>query len=196
MSLFAPEGAGSSLSLFINAARSSTHKLSCSKSARRCWSLNSCHRGSRRDHDGAHHGPCQRGGSQGKDRARNGAAWNDVRNRHCARPFAWRPADRRARMAGDLPHPAITRSRVDFPQPEGPTKTTNSPAGISRSMPWITGTDPNDLRTLSRRRTPICPSRISTLSGGFCLALPKHVVVRCCLSRNQSWPQRPEREEL
>ncbi|MDT4879433.1 hypothetical protein D3C80_1955100 [compost metagenome] len=28
--------------------------------------------------------------------------------------------------------PAISRSRVDLPQPEGPTKTTNSPSSMSR----------------------------------------------------------------
>ena len=34
--------------------------------------------------------------------------------------------------------PAMSRSRVDFPQPEGPTKTTNSPSRMSRSTPWMT----------------------------------------------------------
>src|SRR5690606_19034239 len=33
--------------------------------------------------------------------------------------------------------PAIMRSRVDLPQPEGPTKTTNSPSETSRSMPLM-----------------------------------------------------------
>ena len=36
--------------------------------------------------------------------------------------------------------PAIMRSSVDLPQPEGPTSTTNSPSAISRSMPWMTST--------------------------------------------------------
>ncbi|MNT91081.1 hypothetical protein D3C72_2321210 [compost metagenome] len=31
--------------------------------------------------------------------------------------------------------PAIIRSRVDLPQPDGPTKTTNSPDLMSRSTP-------------------------------------------------------------
>ena len=31
--------------------------------------------------------------------------------------------------------PAMVRSRVDLPQPEGPTSTVNSPEGTSRSMP-------------------------------------------------------------
>src|SRR6476646_9677066 len=33
--------------------------------------------------------------------------------------------------------PASIRSKVDFPQPEGPTITTNSPSAISRLMPWM-----------------------------------------------------------
>ncbi|PII38189.1 hypothetical protein T190_25250 [Sinorhizobium meliloti CCBAU 01290] len=43
--------------------------------------------------------------------------------------------------------PAIMRNSVDFPQPEGPTKTANSPCPISISTPWITFTAPNDLLT-------------------------------------------------
>jgi hypothetical protein len=38
--------------------------------------------------------------------------------------------------------PAIIRRSVDLPQPEGPTKTMNSPCRISRSTPWITSTAP------------------------------------------------------
>ncbi len=34
-----------------------------------------------------------------------------------------------------LSRPAIMASKVDFPQPEGPTSTTNSPVLTSRSMP-------------------------------------------------------------
>ncbi len=34
--------------------------------------------------------------------------------------------------------PAIMRSVVDLPQPDGPTSTTNSRSAISRSMPWTT----------------------------------------------------------
>jgi hypothetical protein len=33
-------------------------------------------------------------------------------------------------------NPAMMRSKVDFPQPDGPTNTTNSPLAISRSTPW------------------------------------------------------------
>ena len=34
--------------------------------------------------------------------------------------------------------PAIMRSSVDLPEPDGPTSTTNSPAAIARSTPSIT----------------------------------------------------------
>jgi hypothetical protein len=34
--------------------------------------------------------------------------------------------------------PAIIRSSVDLPQPDGPTNTTNSPELIVKSIPWIT----------------------------------------------------------
>ncbi len=34
--------------------------------------------------------------------------------------------------------PATMRSRVDLPQPDGPTMTTNSPFSISALTPWIT----------------------------------------------------------
>ena len=43
--------------------------------------------------------------------------------------------------------PAIRRSSVDLPQPEGPTKTTNSLGSISRSTPLMTWTGPKDLVT-------------------------------------------------
>src|ERR1700736_319014 len=36
--------------------------------------------------------------------------------------------------------PAISRSRVDLPDPEGPTKTTNEPSSTTRSTFWITST--------------------------------------------------------
>src|SRR5256885_1202068 len=42
--------------------------------------------------------------------------------------------------------PAIIRSKVDLPEPDGPTKTTNSPASIVRSTPVTTFmSSPNDL---------------------------------------------------
>src|SRR5690606_11071774 len=42
--------------------------------------------------------------------------------------------------------PAITRSNVDFPHPDGPTKITNSPSATSRSIPLSTSCLPKDLR--------------------------------------------------
>src|SRR5262249_22456522 len=43
--------------------------------------------------------------------------------------------------------PAIIRSNVDLPQPEGPTRTTNSPSRIEMSTPWMTAVAPKDFRT-------------------------------------------------
>src|SRR3954471_133047 len=43
--------------------------------------------------------------------------------------------------------PASMRSRVDLPQPEGPTSTTNSPSSIGMVTPCRTSNPPNDLRT-------------------------------------------------
>src|SRR3954468_2567376 len=43
--------------------------------------------------------------------------------------------------------PASMRSRVDLPQPEGPTSTTNSPSSIGMVTPCSTSKLPNDLRT-------------------------------------------------
>src|SRR5215210_8031686 len=46
--------------------------------------------------------------------------------------------------------PAIIRRAVDFPQPDGPTKTTNSPSGISRSiLSTATTSSPKTLVTSS-----------------------------------------------
>src|SRR5215218_3303919 len=44
--------------------------------------------------------------------------------------------------------PAIIRSVVDFPQPDGPTSTTNSWSAISRSMPRTASTSSYFLTTL------------------------------------------------
>src|SRR4051794_6622242 len=43
--------------------------------------------------------------------------------------------------------PASMRSKVDLPQPEGPTSTTNSPSSIGIVTPCSTSKLPNDLRT-------------------------------------------------
>ena len=47
------------------------------------------------------------------------------------------------------------RSIVDLPQPDGPTKTRNSPSSTSRSMPLMTSTVPKDLRTPRRLTRPM-----------------------------------------
>ena len=59
--------------------------------------------------------------------------------------------------------PAIIRSSVDFPHPDGPTSTTNSPSRTSRSMPWITGARPKIFCT---RRIAI-PAIRSSLKTAF-----------------------------
>ncbi len=58
----------------------------------------------RRNHDGADHGACRRDGGQGQDRQRHGPAGDDVGRRHRAGPVARRCADRRVRLAVDVPH--------------------------------------------------------------------------------------------
>src|SRR5215204_4268602 len=57
--------------------------------------------------------------------------------------------------------PAIIRRAVDFPQPEGPTKTTNSPSGISKFiLLTATTSSPKTLVTSSRVTSaiPLPPS--------------------------------------
>ena len=51
---------------------------------------------------------------------------------------------------GDAFKPAIMRSRVDLPQPDGPTKTTNSRSATSRSTPLMISTSPYFLRMFRR----------------------------------------------
>src|SRR3546814_20765916 len=46
-----------------------------------------------------------------------------------------------------LSRPAIILRSVDLPQPDGPTRTTNSPSALSIETPWLTSVAPNDLRT-------------------------------------------------
>src|SRR5262249_1260980 len=59
--------------------------------------------------------------------------------------------------------PAIIRSVVDLPQPDGPTRTTNSWSAISRSMPRTASTSSYFLTTL--RRFTSAMSSTSTLCG-------------------------------
>ena len=43
--------------------------------------------------------------------------------------------------------PASIRSKVDLPQPDGPTSTTNAPSSIGTLTPCRTSKPPNDFRT-------------------------------------------------
>src|SRR5215831_16702754 len=43
--------------------------------------------------------------------------------------------------------PAIMRSRVDLPHPDGPTSTTNSPSSMRTSTPWMTSIAPKAFLT-------------------------------------------------
>src|SRR6218665_4067159 len=62
--------------------------------------------------------------------------------------------------------PASMRSRVDLPQPEGPTSTTNSPSAMSRLRSWMIWTLPKDLRMLRKDTVAMgCPSIDSALHG-------------------------------
>src|SRR6056297_202020 len=54
--------------------------------------------------------------------------------------------------------PATRRSRVDLPQPDGPTNTTNSPSSMSRSTPWMISTPPKRLTTFLRTTSAIAAS--------------------------------------
>ena len=47
--------------------------------------------------------------------------------------------------------PAISRSSVDLPQPDGPTNTTNSPSSMSRSMLRNDGRRPEGFRHVLQR---------------------------------------------
>src|SRR5215203_1459823 len=54
--------------------------------------------------------------------------------------------------------PASIRNKVDLPQPEGPTSTTNSPSSIGIDTPCKTSKLPNDFRT-----SRICTDDINSL---------------------------------
>src|SRR4051812_46279375 len=54
--------------------------------------------------------------------------------------------------------PASILSRVDLPQPDGPTSTTNAPSSIGTVTPCRTSKPPNDLRT-----SLICTDAIQSL---------------------------------
>src|SRR5258707_5302098 len=62
--------------------------------------------------------------------------------------------------------PAIRRSSVVFPQPDGPTKTTKEPFSISRFASLMMLTGPNDLRTPWRVIWPMMSSPFANLFDG------------------------------
>src|SRR5439155_25132181 len=57
--------------------------------------------------------------------------------------------------------PAIIRSKVDLPHPEGPTSTTNSPSLIEMSTPWMTLAAPKAFRTSRIATEAINSSRVT-----------------------------------
>src|SRR5882724_4363241 len=60
--------------------------------------------------------------------------------------------------------PAIMASSVDFPQPDGPTSTTNSPGATSRLTPFSTSTAPKLLlRSLTVSDIVLCLLSLSSL---------------------------------
>src|SRR6266550_1870149 len=67
--------------------------------------------------------------------------------------------------------PASIRSRVDLPQPDGPTRTTKAPSSIGIDTPCRTSKPPNDFRT-----SRICTDDIHTLPVHVILAANSAVV--------------------
>src|SRR5271155_2408951 len=61
--------------------------------------------------------------------------------------------------------PAIMRSVVDLPQPDGPTSTTNSLSGMSRLMLRTTSTASKRLTTLRNETSAMVANPLSALGG-------------------------------
>ncbi len=59
-----------------------------------------------------------------------------------------------------LSSPAIIRSSVDLPQPEGPTSTTNSPSAMSTLTPWMTSHGAEGLADVLIADLGHCSSRL------------------------------------
>src|SRR5690242_18472649 len=72
--------------------------------------------------------------------------------------------------------PAIERSKVDFPQPDGPTKTMNSPDLMSRSMPWRMLRLPYDFLTWFSLTSAMISSSQCLLVPRTRLSVPKNSV--------------------
>src|SRR5664279_5281209 len=71
--------------------------------------------------------------------------------------------------------PAIMRSNVDLPQPEGPTRTLNSPSAMATSTPRMTWVEPNHFWTPA----------IFTAAMAFLLAL--YAMFRCAGTLRTEW---------
>src|SRR6266478_5141664 len=52
--------------------------------------------------------------------------------------------------------PEISRNRVDFPHPEGPTNTVKDPSSTVKLIPWITSSDWKLLRTSLSSSLAMC----------------------------------------
>src|SRR5882757_7473262 len=75
--------------------------------------------------------------------------------------------------------PASIRSKVDLPQPEGPTSTTKAPSSIGIETPCRTSKPPNDFRTsrictddihflqITRELPRLTPRSLSYLTGSL-----------------------------
>ena len=69
--------------------------------------------------------------------------------------------------------PAISRSSVVLPHPDGPTKTTKEPSSISRLAPLMMLTGPNDLRTPCSVIWPMFRPFAELFDGAECQAADK-----------------------
>src|SRR5262245_12774413 len=88
--------------------------------------------------------------------------------------------------------PAIMRSSVDLPQPEGPTSTQNSPSSMPRSMPCTTLVEPKDLCTpFSATSAMLFPCLLPVLA----VALLGHVHVAAHRGARRAGRAREDRAE-
>src|SRR6478672_2906420 len=62
--------------------------------------------------------------------------------------------------------PASMRSSVDLPQPEGPTRTVNSPSAMSKPMPWMIRVEPKLFSTLRKDTEAIALALALHRAGG------------------------------
>src|SRR5215510_8359694 len=94
--------------------------------------------------------------------------------------------------------PAIMRSVVVLPQPDGPSIEKNSPAGISRSMPSTAVNSPNFLTRLISLTSPPATERLLSRLGGTkvpawgshveCGEVPHRGLARAALAAGEDAP--------